>query len=263
MRLSKDIVGKPIITINDGRIMGNVKDVLLTTDLSALAGIYLGREGLIRRKTLLIPSRDVVVFGIDAILVTNAEVVTDNKQIVAADDWVRLNKLQGREIDTPGGTRVGTIGDVVLDEEGGIMGFMLSRIYVEGPIAEQRMIYRHAVIDHGNEDGVMTVDISRAEQAFPGDMPAAAAKEEEATPLPAPAIEPVEVDEVDEMPEELEEPETLPELVPPPVETIPLEPEPTAMDGDVEGEMIADLDSAEFTLPAPTDDEDMDDESTV
>ena len=256
MRLSKDIVGKPIITINDGRIMGNVKDVLLTTDLSALAGIYLGREGIIRRKTLLIPSRDVVVFGIDAILVTNAEVVTDNKQIVAADEWVRLNKLQGREIDTPGGTRVGTIGDVVLDEEGGIMGFMLSRIYVEGPIAEQRMIYRHAVIDYGNEDGVMTVDISRAEQAFPGDAPPAMAKEEEAKSLPAPAIE---ADEMDDMPDE---PETLPEIVPPPVETIPVVPEPAAMDGDVEGEMMADLDSVEFTPPAPTD-EDTDDESTI
>ncbi|MCA9990375.1 MAG: PRC-barrel domain-containing protein, partial [Anaerolineales bacterium] len=52
MRQSKDLIGKPVITLDEGRFLGNVKDVFLDKDLEWLAGIHLGREGLIRRKNL-------------------------------------------------------------------------------------------------------------------------------------------------------------------------------------------------------------------
>lgn len=241
MRLSKDIVDKPIISINDGRIVGEVKDVMLTSDLKALAGIFIGREGLIRRKRLFVTSSNVVVYGIDAILVTNADVVTDNKQMPESDSWVRLSKLQGREVDTPGGTRVGTVGDVVLDEEGAVIGFALSRVYVEGPIADQRIIYQHAVIDNGDTDGVMTVDIERAErgaQPLPTPVPAKPAEPpaKPAAPAPLPIAEP--------------EPEPLPEpVVSEPTALPPAQPDVQAPDAAVDEGM----DSAESDTTTDTD----------
>lgn len=165
MRLSKDLLNKPIITISDGRIVGEAKDIYLTPDLVMMAGIHLGKEGLLRRKSKVIATEEVVVFGIDAILVKTAEAVTDDRAFKESAQWVRLDNLVGREVDTPGGTRVGTIGDVVLDEAGRVIAYMLSRVYVEGPIAEKRLIAQAAVIDNGNADGVMTVDIAAAEGA--------------------------------------------------------------------------------------------------
>lgn len=182
MRLCKDLLDKPIITISDGRIVGQAKDLLLTTDLKTMAGILLGREGFIRRRSKLIPSQSVEVFGIDAILIKQADAVVDDREMKEAAGWIRLSKLLGREVDTPGGTRVGTIGDVLLDEEGHVAGFALSRVYVEGPISDKRLISHAALIDTGNEDGIMTIRMEVAE----GHEPAAA------PPAPEPVIEEAE-----------------------------------------------------------------------
>ncbi|MCA9990376.1 MAG: hypothetical protein KDE29_05180, partial [Anaerolineales bacterium] len=91
--------------------------------------------------------------------------VTDDKETSAARQWLLLDKLQGRMVDTPGGTKVGVVGDVIVDEEARIIGVSLSKVYVEGPIAEQRAVSRTAVVDLGDEDGVMTIDLAKAEQA--------------------------------------------------------------------------------------------------
>ena len=163
MRLGKELTGKPIISITNGRIIGTVKDLYINGELSWLAGIHLGSEGLLKRKSLLIQSDKVVVYGIDAILVKSDEVTTDDHQFPAANNWIKLSKLRGREVDTPGGTKVGSIGDIQLGEKGHIIGFTLSRVFVDGPVADQGQIPREAMLDTGNEDGIMTIDLPRVE----------------------------------------------------------------------------------------------------
>jgi sporulation protein YlmC with PRC-barrel domain len=165
MRYGKDLNGKLIISISDGRQIGQVKDLYLDADLNSLTGIYIGSEGLLRRKSLLIPRESVVVFGIDAVLVKNSEVVKDSQEFTEAEQWVRLSKLKGREIDTPGGTKVGTVGDIIIGEEGNITGLALSKVAVEGPIAERGMVDRSTLIDAGSIDGVITIDLTKAETA--------------------------------------------------------------------------------------------------
>lgn len=191
MRFSKDLIGKPIVSIDEGRHLGSVRDVYLDPDLMWLAGIHLGKEGLISRKSLLIPRDAIAVFGVDFVLATGGDVVTDEKETPAAEQWLRLDRLQGREVDTTGGTRVGTIGDVLLDEEARIVGFSLSRVFVEGPVAESRTIYQAAVVDKGNEDNVMTVDLAKVEQQSQRDE-VVTEKAPEADPATADPVDPVE-----------------------------------------------------------------------
>jgi uncharacterized protein YrrD len=166
MRLGKDLTGKPIISISDGRLVGYAKDLYVNHDLYWITGIYTGSEGLIGRKSKLVQRHDVVVFGIDAILVKHANVETDNKTVEGADGWLRLEKLRGRGVDTPGGTKVGSIGDIILGEEGQISGFSLGRVFVEGPIAEKGIVPRSTIIDSGQVDGLMTVDLQKVEQYY-------------------------------------------------------------------------------------------------
>lgn len=164
MRAGKDLIGKPIISITDGRLLGAVKDLYLNDQLYWLTGIHVGTEGLLKRKNYLIPRDSIVVFGIDAVLVKNSEVVTESKELVESETWPRLSKLKGRDVDTPGGTKVGTVGDIIIGEEGHITGFALAKVFVEGPIAEQGQVPREALIDTGQEDGVMTIDLPKVER---------------------------------------------------------------------------------------------------
>jgi hypothetical protein len=47
------------------------------------------------------------------------------------------------------------------------VGFSLGRVFVEGPVAKNRMIMKAAVLDTGRDDGLMTIDLSKAEQTSP------------------------------------------------------------------------------------------------
>ena len=163
MRLGKDLTGKPIFSITDGQNLGSVKDVYFDNDLNIITGIFTGTEGLLKRKALMIPSNQVSIYGIDAVLVNDNDVIIQEESHDEAKSWVRLSKLKGREVDTPGGTRVATVGDVVLGEQGNIIGFALSKVFVEGPVAQQGQITRSAIVDTGNEDGIMTINLTQAE----------------------------------------------------------------------------------------------------
>ena len=165
MFLGKDIMGNPIISVNDGRSIGKVRDVYLTNDCNSVAGIYLGTEGLFSRRSFLINSDDIVTIGPDAVLVEHADVIHEEEDMPEIEEnWLRRDELQGRPVDTPGGTKVGKIGDVVINNEGEVLGFGLNSVYVAGPIAENRSVALHTVQDVGREDGIMTIDLVRAEQ---------------------------------------------------------------------------------------------------
>lgn len=50
MFLGKDIIGNPVITVSDGRSIGKVRNIYLTTDLQSVAVIHLGTSGLFSRR---------------------------------------------------------------------------------------------------------------------------------------------------------------------------------------------------------------------
>ncbi len=164
MRLGQSLIGNPVISITDGRELGQVKDLYLDANLRFVVGIYLGSEGLIKRKPNLVRYVDVDLFGIDAVLVQSTNVVRKGDEVPDLAEWLRLGDLQGRDVDTPGGTKIGKVGDVVLNEQARIAGFSLTRLSIEGPVAENKAVARKALIDAGHTDGVMTIDLSQAER---------------------------------------------------------------------------------------------------
>lgn len=166
MRLGKDLINKPIYSLDEGKLLGKTQDLYVDDNLEVVLGIYLGAQGLVRRRAQLIRSGDVSVFGVDAVLVKSAGAVVDDGEFAAAKDWLRRDKLAGRDVDTPGGTRLGVLGDVIVDASGRITGFALWKVYVEGPLAEKRIIDRTAVLDTGQVDGRMTVDLARLESTL-------------------------------------------------------------------------------------------------
>ena len=163
MQWAKFYVGKPVISITEGRRVGIVKDLYVDSGLTSVVGIYLGSEGLFSRKEHCVERSNVAVFGVDAILVTQDDVVVDGAPACEADTWLRRDRLPGRPITTAGGTQVGTVDDIIVDDEMRVVGIKLDRIFVEGPVTENRAIVREAALDVGDE-GAMIIDLNVAER---------------------------------------------------------------------------------------------------
>jgi sporulation protein YlmC with PRC-barrel domain len=164
MRLGKDLLDKPIISVTDGRLLGKVKDLYLDQSLEKIAGLYLGSEGIFSRKSMLVSHDRLTLLGIDAVLAADSDVVVEETQASEVEQWVRRQDLVGREVDTTGGTKVGVIGDVIISDDDAVTGFKLAKVFVEGPIAKKLAVAREVVADTGAEDGVMTIDLAQAEQ---------------------------------------------------------------------------------------------------
>jgi uncharacterized protein YrrD len=166
MRSGKDFDNKPIISVSDGQILGRTKDLYVNQDLTQLAGLYVGTEGVIRRTDKIIPTDRIVLFGIDVILVKDPDVITTTKSIPDSDKWHRLSHIHGKEARTPGGTKLATLDDVLLGEEGAVTGFSLSRVYVTGPLAEQPFIPREVVVDAFQSGDDLLVDFPQLEAIY-------------------------------------------------------------------------------------------------
>jgi sporulation protein YlmC with PRC-barrel domain len=166
MRFGKDLENKPIISVSDGQILGRTKDLYVNQDLTQLAGLYVGSEGVIRRTDKIIPNESINLFGIDVILVKDPDVILTEKAVPESEKWHRLSDLHGKEARTPGGTKLASIEDVVLDEQGGVTGFSLSRVYVTGPLAERPFIPRDVVTDAFQSGDALLVDFPQLEAIY-------------------------------------------------------------------------------------------------
>jgi sporulation protein YlmC with PRC-barrel domain len=167
MRPAKDLLNKPIYTIDEGRLLGKVQDLYLDGELTALAGIFLGAHGVFKRRADLILREDVIVFGTDAVLVSDADCITDDQSHPEAKTWLLRGKLGERAIGTAGGMKLGKLGDVEIEPTGRVTGLLLSKVLVEGPLAETKRIDRSIVLEP-DADGVVTVDLAALEQLTGG-----------------------------------------------------------------------------------------------
>jgi uncharacterized protein YrrD len=163
MRSATSLTDKRVISIDNGSDLGTVKDVYFDAGVESVVGLFLGNEGLWTRKANLIPRSAVTLFGKDAILVTQSDVVTDSTQ-TDISEWVRRDKLAGRLITSAGGTKVATISDTLIDNQGTVKGFMLATIFVDSPATEGRFIPRDAVVDVGSATSPMRIDLAKAEE---------------------------------------------------------------------------------------------------
>jgi sporulation protein YlmC with PRC-barrel domain len=165
MRIAGKLINKPVITVKEGKKIGKVQDFYLDQRLTQLVAVYLGSDSLLSTEENVIGWSDVVTIGQDAILVKDADSVTDMTGAEGITTYIRRDEINGRQVNTPGGTKIGRVGDIVLDDKAHIIGLSLSKTHVSGPIATNKAISRNAIVDIGHDDGVMTADISQAEKA--------------------------------------------------------------------------------------------------
>ena len=164
MRISKDIIGMPLISVDEGVNLGVVKDIYFNIALNALAGVYLGSDGLIKRKSRFIDAKDVILLGEDVVLVRRTDASEISETNVANEEWIRRSQLIGREIQTAGNTLIGSIGDIYLGPMGQVRALALAKAQIESPVASAGLIMRDAILEIGEGDSPIIVDLSVAER---------------------------------------------------------------------------------------------------
>jgi sporulation protein YlmC with PRC-barrel domain len=163
MTALKLILGKPLISLTDGKKVGEVKDLYFDEKLEKIVGVSLGSEGLINKKYFAVDRANVTVMGIDAWLVTSSDVSVAAEMLPEADRLTLYSVVRGREISTEGGTKIGAVDDVLIDGDGNILGFTMTKIVVQGPLAERKTIARSVISTVGGTTSAMTTDLGKAE----------------------------------------------------------------------------------------------------
>lgn len=170
MITAKEIQNKPLISVTDGKKIGDIKDLYLDNELTRVAAVFLGREGLFKPKITIVDRYSIQVCGVDAWLTVGSDVAAALSEGEGAPSVLLTSDLRGREITTEGGTKIGTVGDILLNNNAQVAGVQLDRIYVKGPLAEKRIIPREAVLKpglkatgRGVSDEPMVIDLSKAE----------------------------------------------------------------------------------------------------
>jgi uncharacterized protein YrrD len=137
---SKHIIGKPMVTIQHGEIIGKVRDVLIDPIKYEVAALVLPRK-LLSRKAMVLPRHQVHVFGVDVILVKSDEVMARDDSLATVSSLVAVRKqLKGQAVVTEQGIRIGIVDDLYIDESGRVVSYALSKVLVKGPLAESKSI---------------------------------------------------------------------------------------------------------------------------
>lgn len=163
MTATKEFQGKLLIGVTDGKKLGEVKDVYLDNAATKVIAAYLGKEGIINRRSLLLDISKVQLFGIDTWLINGSDTVQDKAEVTGSADFLLADDVRGREIQTDGGTKIGTVSDVIIDSSLKVIGFALGKVAVEGPIAARRAIARAAISELGGAERPMIAVLTQAE----------------------------------------------------------------------------------------------------
>ncbi len=169
MTQTKELSKKPLYRLSDGKKLGEIKDLYLDGEARRVAAIFLGKEGVFSRKTLVVLQDQVRVMGVDAWLTAGGSEVEDLKELGDGEAFILCSDLRGREMETARQTKIGTVGDVEIDDQGQVTGFSLGKVHIQGPVAKRGLVPRETISRLGDDKTPMVVDLEAAEASAFGE----------------------------------------------------------------------------------------------
>src|SRR4051794_33169405 len=113
---TSEVMGLPVVTIDGGEDVAEVKDVVYGSEEGRLLGFTLNKRGFLSGKMkAVLPAASVSAIGPDAVMIVNASECLSKPDeapdAVAAPDGNR--DVLGNEVITEGGTKLGTVKDLI------------------------------------------------------------------------------------------------------------------------------------------------------
>jgi len=109
-----DVVGLPVICIENGKKIGLVSEIIFCPKFKEVRAIVLDRKGCqIRKKALLL--EDVVNIGSDAVVVNDCSCTKTLRELETSNKLREKGNLIGLRIYSKSGKDLGTVKDVLFD----------------------------------------------------------------------------------------------------------------------------------------------------
>jgi uncharacterized protein YrrD len=127
MRRGKSVIGKDVLSFQEGVKIDTVNDVVIDPNGRSLVALVVDEGGFLS-SSRIVPVADVNSFGRDAVVVPSRESVVSAGDYPAVRDLVdRDEKLIGKVVYTVEGNKLGSVSDIFFDEHtGDIAGYEVS-----------------------------------------------------------------------------------------------------------------------------------------
>jgi len=123
-----DIAGLPVVSVAEGEVMADVKDVVYNPEQGRLLGFTLNKRGFLRGPMkAVLPMASVHAVGRDAVMVPGSD-ACEAKGSGLADEVSESSgrNVMGNEVLTDGGQRLGKVTNIVVEAESGeVLGYEL------------------------------------------------------------------------------------------------------------------------------------------
>lgn len=129
MRKAKELIGKSIVHQATGSKLAEVRDLIFETDASKIAALLVDNGGWFR-EARVICWESVTNIG-DVVMVTGDNpVVLANEASQLSDELKEDVRITGSPIMTESGERIGTVGDLYIDDTGRVIGYEVRQGFV-------------------------------------------------------------------------------------------------------------------------------------
>ncbi|KKM09248.1 hypothetical protein SY88_19660 [Clostridiales bacterium PH28_bin88] len=128
MRKGRELLSLPVISLDTGTRVGQIRDLLIDTSTRRVFGVVLEHEGWLR-EAQVIPFELLVSVGQDAVTVRDREAIVTLDAASHLHEHAKdsLLKTRGKKVFTADGTELGTVEDMVVGiPEGRVAGLELS-----------------------------------------------------------------------------------------------------------------------------------------
>ncbi|MHB0886986.1 MAG: PRC-barrel domain-containing protein [Bacillota bacterium] len=126
MRTRRGIIGLPVICLQTGRKMGEVRDLLIGRRGDRLSGLRVVVSSRFSLKSLRF--RDIHSLGEDAVIIHDGTALLAPSRVRAVEAGARgPERVIGKRVITADGRDLGTIDDIIIDEAAGkVTGYEVS-----------------------------------------------------------------------------------------------------------------------------------------
>jgi uncharacterized protein YrrD len=160
LQSTQELIGKPVITMTNGQNIANVVDFMIHPEKLVLTALVTSKGSLLSRKIEAIRAAEVHVWGMHVVLVKDFDVILKEDELYDKEEWMSISDdLKSREIVTIEGTRLGTIKDILIDRQGKMLAYELSKAPKEIQALEGKLIPVEATQSLGKH--VLVVDLKK------------------------------------------------------------------------------------------------------
>ena len=126
---ASDLIGRPVVTIDEGEDVAEVKDVVYGTADAAVLGFTLNRRGFLGGPMReVVAWSDVAAVGRHAVMIATAGAITADGDLLQDVRASRRRNVLGSDVITDAGQRLGKVTDVVVlvDERPEVVGYEIT-----------------------------------------------------------------------------------------------------------------------------------------